>query len=204
MVQMSHLKVALQGKKEMRVQPNLKASFILMWQVESFTTIKAQADGYMKPSITASQLIDSLKPIFLRLQQAFIRDQSKNLLIKQPKFERLDKLLSKTRKNAVRLQLPMLQRKRHLRKERKKLLLRGKKLKKNLKVLLLKLSSTYLNPKILVKLSQRKCKDPSFLDLQNSMDLILRENSQQSNGEKPFYQHSLSQITYLKICVYMV
>ena len=42
-------------------------------------------------------------------------------MIKQPKFERLDKLLSKTRKNAVRLQLPMLQRKRHLRKERKKL-----------------------------------------------------------------------------------
>ena len=204
MAQMFYLKAVLQGKKEMRVQANLKVSHILMWQVESITITKALADGFMKPSITAFQLIDSLKPTFLRLQRAFIRDQSKNLLIKQPKLERQDKLLSKMRKNAVRQQLPTLPRKRHLRKERKKLLLRRKKLKKNLKVLLLKLSSTYLNPKILVKLSQRKCKDPSFLDLQNSMDLILRENSQQSNGEKPFYQHSLSQITYLKICVYMV
>jgi hypothetical protein len=117
---------------------------------------------------------------------------------------RLDKSLSRTRKNAVRLRLPMQPRKRHLRKERKTLLLRRKKLKRNLKVLLLKLSLTYLNLKISHRLFKRRCKGHSFLDLSNSMDSILKENSLQSNGGKLFFQHSLSLITYLIICVYMV
>jgi hypothetical protein len=65
--QMFPLKVAPQVKKETKVQPNLKVSLILMWQVESITTTKAQADGSMRLSTTASQQTDSLKPIFLRL-----------------------------------------------------------------------------------------------------------------------------------------